>query len=203
MPIESDGVDDTDSNDGPHCRNCHTGASQCNVCHTVGKGGYTATITAPVIDKTSYAAQTYYKASAAVAVNGQCLDGGFSFPHRTLGANMLKDELYGIDFAGNPVAANEVRTTNGVGTVISAWSVEDANAGSIIAAVSSDTTPLVGTAAENLDSVCIDCHGDATYYNGDNRSFFTTSYDGSLTNTPGVYGYAKSVGWELLLKGLP
>ncbi len=28
-------------------------------------------------------------------------------------------------------------------------------------------------AAENLDSVCIDCHGDSTYWNGDD----TTIYD--------------------------
>jgi hypothetical protein len=37
------------------------------------------------------------------------IDGGFSFPHRTLGANMLKDRLYGVDFDGTPVLPAESR----------------------------------------------------------------------------------------------
>ncbi|PKQ17159.1 MAG: hypothetical protein CVT67_01590 [Actinobacteria bacterium HGW-Actinobacteria-7] len=215
MPIESDGVDDTDSNDGPHCRNCHTGASNCNVCHS--GGAYTATITAPVANLTSYASQTWFKSSASVAINGQCLDGGFSFPHRTLGANMLKDELYGIDFQGNPVAAGATRTANG-GFIVDAdgagtgstapgwnfglWATEDKNAASIIPAVRTDVGGLGGQTAENLDSVCIDCHGDASYWNGDKASFISTPSP-FVTSTVDAYGYGPSYGFDLLLKGLP
>jgi hypothetical protein len=33
MPVGTDS-DGTDDNEGPHCRNCHTGGSDCFSCHT-------------------------------------------------------------------------------------------------------------------------------------------------------------------------
>lgn len=170
--------DGTDDNFGPHCRNCHTGANSCNQCHA--GGAYTATIDAAVAGKTNYTPQSNVRTSAVADTNGQCLDGGFSFPHRTLGANMLKDELYGVDFDGSPIDAGDVRSAGGAAGVATAgynW-VETINAGSISEAVQTDSGVIAGAAAENLDSVCIDCHGDATYYQP------------NLAN-------------ELLLKGLP
>ena len=56
----------------------------------------------------------YVHTSAVAGVNGQCIDGGFSFPHRTLGANMLKDELYGVDFDGTAVAPGETAPRAGL-----------------------------------------------------------------------------------------
>jgi hypothetical protein len=56
-------------------------------------------------------------------------------------------------------------------------------------------------AAENLDSVCIDCHGDSTYWNGDNSSYYVDKADSTLPL--GTYGSGQYGGWELLLKGLP
>ncbi len=161
--VSGQDTDGTDDNYGPHCRNCHTGASSCNQCHT--GGAYTATTSAVVAAKTNYTPQSYFKASATTGVSANCIDGGFSFPHRTLGYNMLKDELYGVDFDGTPIAAGEVRgTTPLVAANYSYTESATINAGSVSLAVRTDDGTLTGKAAENLDSVCIDCHGDATYY---------------------------------------
>ena len=123
MPVGTDS-DGRDDNEGPHCRNCHVGANNCYVCHSdsnasavYGTGSnvsaaYTATTTASVSNQTNYASQSFIRQSAVTGVGSQCLDGGFSFPHRTLGANMLKDELFGIDFDGKPIAAGVVRGAN-------------------------------------------------------------------------------------------
>ncbi len=222
MPIGTDG-DGRDDNEGPHCRNCHIGASNCDVCHSDDtsnfSAAYTATITAPVSGKTNYAAQSYLKQSAVAGLNGKCIDGGFSYPHRTLGANMLKDELYGVDFDGTPVAFGGTRTTNGgnatatvdtislgdaakfSGTDFALWTGETRNGTSIIPAVQTDSGALENAAVENLDSVCIDCHGDATYWNGDNPAFAKTTTTSPLPL--GTYGSGTTMGWELLLKGLP
>lgn len=213
MPIGTDG-DGTNDNDGPHCRNCHTGASNCDVCHaddsTSFSAAYTATITAPVVGKTNYASQSYLRQSAVTGLNGQCIDGGFSFPHRTLGANMLKDELFGVDFDGSPVAFGGTRSTNGGAapsqtSTFSAgdfafWTGEKQNATSIIPAVKGDVSALENQAVENMDSVCIDCHGDATYYNGDNPAYLTAETSSGVL---GTYGSGQKGGWDLLLKGLP
>lgn len=220
MPIGTDG-DGRDDNEGPHCRNCHTGANNCYVCHSddnplavYGTGSnvsaaYTATTTASVANMTNYASQSFIRQSAVTGVGTQCLDGGFSFPHRTLGANMLKDELFGIDFDGTPIAAGVVRSANTGSLVANAnpgemfeyWTDEDRNATSIIPAVRTDDPEIEGVAAENMDSVCIDCHGDGTYWNGDNAALQKTTVVSPLPL--GTYGSGTLMGWELLLKGLP
>jgi hypothetical protein len=138
---------------------------------------------------------------AVAGLNSQCIDGGFSFPHRTLGANMLKDEIYGIDYDGTPVAAGDDRTAGagidlaaygniGGQTWYNSWVSENTTDTSLGYGkwVESGTQLSTSTAiaAENLDSVCLDCHGDATYWNGDDTTYWT----------PGK-------GWEVLVKGLP
>jgi len=232
MPISEYDGDGRDDNEGPHCRNCHIGANNCYVCHsdddrytTTGKvnvsSAYTSTLGA-VGNRTSYASQSFIRQSAvaSTAAGVPCLDGGFSFPHRTLGENMLKDELFGIDFDGTAIAANVVRTANtgalvpvttwtdsdGAATpvrtpvpVFDYWIAEDRSATSGIPAVSGDDPALEGVAAENMDSVCIDCHGDSTYYNG---TAYVTETEVNMSNL-GVYGSGEKGGWELLLKGLP
>lgn len=215
MPIGTD-EDGRNDNDGPHCRNCHVGASNCDVCHaddsTNFSAAYTSVVTSAVAGKTPYASQSYIRQSAVAGLNGKCIDGGFSFPHRTLGANMLKDELFGVDFDGNPVAAGALRTTNGgaapsvtdtftgdIGDFVM-WTGEKQNSGSLSAAVRNDSGALQNTAAENYDSVCIDCHGDATYWQGDNPLIYTTE---TSTGVYGTYGSGQKGGWDLLLKGLP
>jgi len=231
MPVGTDS-DGRDDNEGPHCRNCHIGANNCYVCHSDDSrysalnkvnvsSAYTSTITAKVGNQTSYASQTFLRTSATVGGVGEpCLDGGFTFPHRTLGKDMLKDELWGVDYDGTVVAVGDDRTMNGyAGTetddmsgyltgpytraqvpAFEYWTAEDKNANSIIPAVQSDTGDLVA-ATENLDSVCIDCHGDGTYWNGDNTAFYVSK--AGATTTLGVYGSGDTIGWELLLKGLP
>lgn len=220
MPIGTDG-DGRDDNEGPHCRNCHTGASNCYVCHsnsvafpTPGlrdvSAAYTATTTAAVGNQTNFASQSFIKQSAVTTttVGEPCLDAGFSFPHRTLGKDMLKDELYGIDFDGTVEAFGGTRGTNGGALAPSAtaavwqyWIAEDRNSTSIIPSVRNDaTSALESVAVENMDSVCIDCHGDASYWQGGNNAL----YSHTTTTLPlGTYGSGGKEGWELLLKGLP
>lgn len=192
-------LDGTDGdNFGPHCRNCHSGASSCEQCHGATGGARTTTVTAPVAGTTAFVPNAYVKTSAVVDVNSQCVDGGFSWPHRTLGANLLKDEIYGVDFDGAPIAFGQVRsaqasaeTTFGASYFSTSWNTEQANANADTSIPYSDSTlSIAGAAAENLDSVCIDCHGDGTYWNGDDpTNYYKTGADGA--------------GWELILKGLP
>jgi hypothetical protein len=58
--------------------------------------------------------------------------------------------------------------------------------------------PIAGAAVENLDSVCIDCHGDATYY--DDTATFNKNY---FFGPYGPMDVKNIQGYELLLKGLP
>lgn len=73
-------------------------------------------------------------------VNSTCSDDGLSWPHRTLGWKMLKDDLFGIDVTGR---------TDGQSTVV--------NAG--------DTRQFGGynAKAHDLDSVCLDCHNPTVW----------------------------------------
>lgn len=188
-------------NEGPHCRNCHTGASSCNQCHGLTSTGAananwgTALLTA---NKSVFSGDANVHTSAVTDVAGECLDGGFSFPHRTLGANLLKDELYGVNFDGSAVAVGGTRSTASL--VSATWTIDNYP----LAWADSQTTEVATTTAsgvmewesgeqitnvggvENLDSVCIDCHGDATTWNGDNSAY-----------------YQAGKGWELMWKGLP
>lgn len=195
-----------DSNFGPHCANCHTGASGCYTCHDpdgenwihFGKGAYASATNGVYADpndlqyegRTSYLGVPSVRANAVTNVGVQCIDGGFSYPHRTLGVNMLKDELWGVDFDGTAIAPGEVRmTTASVETSFGAGYFGD----------SWKYANIAGQAAHNLDSVCIDCHGDATFWNGDDPDYYADFVSGNPLGTETW----RVTGWELLLKGLP
>ena len=72
--------------------------------------------------------------------SADCSDDGVSWPHRTLGWKMLKDDLFGIDLAGNVTDVGETRDVGG----------------------------MVYT-AHDLDSVCLDCH-NPTVWNASSSS---------------------------------
>jgi len=204
--------DGTTNNYGPHCRNCHVGASNCQQCHDPATGSNYGWLQPglPTLGeyKSTYQAQAYLHTSAVAGLNGQCIDGGFSWPHRTLGANLLKDELYGVNFDGSQAIVGGVRDLNST-DASAAWAANYAQSWfrSVLSETSNPTTANVvpwqesgqqigtdnagnvGAVVENLDSVCMDCHGDAKTWNGDNPAVYTRNGDG--TN------------WELLLKGLP
>ncbi len=198
---------DDGDNFGPHCANCHTGASGCFTCHdddaknwkAYGLGALGTTVWREGV--TTYQAPDSFKASAVkrTAVDAACLDGGFSFPHRTLGANMLKDALYGVDFDGKQIGAGVTRMSNASvtatfgATYAANWQYFANTDGP-----AKTTAGLFGQPTQNLDSVCIDCHGNATYWTGDATK---ASFNSSNPLNP---SQAWSVeGWELLLKGLP
>ena len=63
-----------------------------------------------------------------------CSDDGFSWPHRTMGWKMLKDDLFGLNFDGTPVAVGQTRNYGGTN-----YTVHD------------------------LDSVCLDCHNPTVW----------------------------------------
>jgi len=190
------------NNEGPHCRNCHTGASSCNQCHGVGADGSANPnfgLDLLLEGKSIAAGDAFAHTVAVTDVAGECLDGGFSFPHRTLGANLLKDELYGVDFDGSIVNVGEARSVASMTSLSASWSIdnypfewsqsvttENATVTAGAAMVWESGEQLDGVAAENMDSVCIDCHGDATTWNGDDPAYQRA--DGA---------------WELLWKGLP
>ncbi|HEY3375277.1 MAG TPA: hypothetical protein VGK02_09465 [Candidatus Aquicultor sp.] len=85
-----------------------------------------------------------------------CNDDGLSFPHRTLGWKMLKDDLFGID----PGKA---------GTLVGEVAV-------VTAGTQRTGTYGTGSAVHDLDSVCLDCH-NPTVWNATSARNYT---DGSL-----------------------
>jgi len=201
-----------DNNFGPHCANCHTGASACQTCHSedgenwesYGRPAYSSVIASSTLEGVStYLAPGSVRTSAVADIAGQCLDGGFSYPHRTLGANMLKDAIYGVDFDGTPIDVGGTRGVNGADNPLLLADADiAADLGSFFTGGNSfDADTLVGASAndvENLDSVCIDCHGDATYWTGDTyKVTFTSANPLNPSQTWTVEG------WNLLLKGLP
>jgi hypothetical protein len=192
-----------DSNNyGPHCRNCHTGASSCQQCHAPGTTtkAFTYSTAANVPGQSVFWPVSYQQNSAVANVNGQCVDGGFSFPHRTLAVNLLKDQLWGVDFDGTSIAYGVARGTAAgnanIAAIVAAGGLTPSPSGKPSIANTmpvgsvTPTTALMGVATENLDSVCIDCHGNATYWNP------TTALSTDQFGTG-------ATGWELLLKGLP
>jgi hypothetical protein len=206
-----------ENNFGPECRKCHVGASSCNQCHA-DPGVFDVpnpnplepvwdTAGSPPLTegRSTYVAQpslkSIYAEGVATALGPACMDGGFSFPHRTLGYNMLKDSLWGVDFDGTPLAPGEVR-----GAGMNMLTLEQ-KFGTNALAESFETSRLVNTAAENLDSACIDCHVPTVWNGGD------PAYETSVTvhNYPYETGYRTDgsvpdwtiKGWDLLLKGLP
>ncbi len=196
-----------DDNFGPHCANCHTGASGCRTCHSedgenweaYGRPAYTSNPASATLEGvTTYKAPAAVRTRAATGISARCLDGGFSYPHRTLGVNMLKDNLWGVNFDGTPVAAGQTRTMNGVAAYeavsndLDSW-FDTSNPGR-----SFESTAVLGQVAHNLDSVCIDCHGDATYWTGDRYESSFTSYNPLNPSQSWTIE-----GWNLLLKGLP
>ncbi|MDP2211171.1 MAG: hypothetical protein Q8J63_05485 [Candidatus Aquicultor sp.] len=83
------------------------------------------------------------------AVNSAvCSDDGVSWPHRTLGWKMLKDDLFGIGLKNGVFAVIDVNETRSVGG-----------------------TDFV---AHDLDSVCLDCH-NPTVWNAASSSDHTDS----------------------------
>ena len=79
----------------------------------------------------------------ASGVGSPCADDGFSWPHRTLGFKMLKDDLFGLDFNGQPISVGDSRH-------------DGANA----------------YAVHDLDSVCLDCH-NPTIWNASSTATHT------------------------------
>jgi hypothetical protein len=229
-----------DNNMGPHCRNCHTGAASCNQCHGPdvasdsgmsrenwesywADGDYTAwdgnvvsgvaSNSVGVEGKTTYIPPAYVKTNAVANINNQCIDGGFSYPHRTLGQDMLKDSLFGVDFNGQPIAFGQTRGASFADTSAVAayfgYSANSAGADQYFGRTNMlypqsghGFESLVNRPVDNLDSVCIDCHGNATTYEGNaayvDKWYFPSNFDVSGSTAPNHV-----TGWELLLKGLP
>lgn len=194
--------DGTDDNFGPNCRQCHIGGSSCDQCHGLDASGdprsayqvYTPVSAVdtpqPAAGVTPYWAQASIGKSAIAGLSGQCIDGGFSYPHRTLGTNLLGDELYGVDFDGSPIGAGVVRMDPD--TLVAGFLDDQPYASEPTTdtwKLFDDASPsIAGQAAENMDSACITCHGDGTFWNGDD---------------PAYRVIVPSPGWELTLKGLP
>jgi len=114
-----------------------------------------------------------------------CSDDGFSWPHRTLGWMMLKDDLFGLDFNGDPIAPGGIR--GGLSGSDETNQINNGNAYSGHEAY----TWLLNREVHDLDSVCLDCH-NPTIWNATSQSHVDSS-----TVTSDAYND------ELLLRGLP
>jgi len=92
------------------------------------------------------------------SVSGDCSDDGFSWPHRTLGWKMLKDDLFGIDVVDGKTVAIDVGETT----------------------VDSLRNSMGQTSTHDLDSVCLDCH-NPTVWNATGPSH-VDEYDNTADN---------------------
>ncbi|HEY3373832.1 MAG TPA: hypothetical protein VGK02_02070 [Candidatus Aquicultor sp.] len=92
------------------------------------------------------AATMTYDASGtltSVGTGSTCGDDGFSWPHRTLGWKMLKDDLFGLNFDGTPVGIGGTRSIDPDGPT--------------------GPKPVTAFAVHDLDSVCLDCHNPTVW----------------------------------------
>jgi len=114
--------------------------------------------------------------------NVSCGDDGLSWPHRTLGWKMLKDDLFGIDI-GDPD--------------------NDGTGDSDLVAPGSARRGTIGTGMEahDLDSVCLDCHNPTIW----NASKNTTDPDDPTKNThfDSTGSDVDDFDDDLLMRGLP
>ncbi len=202
---------DDANNFGPHCRQCHSGAGSCQQCHA----DPTYDLPTNALDPSAYGtdvltegvsvfvAQPFRKnvrPEVATVVGNACMDGGFSYPHRTLGANMLKDALYGIDFDGTPLAPGARRGAGLTPATLPGGSPLGLRGSYRIEA-------LVDAVTENLDSTCLDCH-NPNIWNGSDPSYETSFTANNVFyeigyRTDGTVPNWTITGWDVLLRGLP
>ncbi len=115
-----------------------------------------------------------WRGSPGIATKS-CSDDGLSWPHRTLGWKMLKDDLFGIDVTGS---------TSGGSTVIGPGETRSMEGGS-----------LGGNKAHDIDSVCLDCHNPTIWNAGQVQTAAGHVDDPNNPND--------NLNDELLLRGLP
>ena len=87
--------------------------------------------------------------SSTIPVTATCSDDGFSWPHRTLGWKMLKDDLFGIDIGG-----------------------DGAGHPKLVSVGETRSVQFGGGKAHDVDSVCLDCH-DPTVWGATSSSNHT------------------------------
>ncbi|PIX51801.1 MAG: hypothetical protein COZ51_07635, partial [Candidatus Aquicultor secundus] len=80
-------------------------------------------------------------------VSATCADDGLSFPHRTLGWKMLKDDLFGIDIG---ISGDSTGAAGQDSEVVGAGESRQGAYGN-------------GVAAHDVDSVCLDCHNPTVW----------------------------------------
>ncbi|MCL6472619.1 MAG: hypothetical protein K6T91_07375 [Firmicutes bacterium] len=141
-------------NHGPDCRSCHSGSSDCDICHALSKIKKASGVEGLMDDSDSGSAGSgkadsgkQKNAMADLNVSPDCISLGISWPHRTLGWKMLKDELFGIDYDGREIRVGQLRR----------FSVEKVS--------------LTPSPAQDLDSVCLDCHNSAVWNPASKETF--------------------------------
>ena len=78
--------------------------------------------------------------SSTIPITATCSDDGFSWPHRTLGWKMLKDDLFGIDIGG-----------------------DGAGHPKLVSVGETRSVQFGGGKAHDVDSVCLDCHNPTVW----------------------------------------
>ncbi|WP_286976172.1 hypothetical protein [Candidatus Aquicultor secundus] len=118
-------------NNGPDCRKCHSGGSDCDMCHGSSGMSLTKKPSSGIINNLDVEKNSV---SSDINCSPDCISLGISWPHRTLAWKMLKDELFGVDIDGKPIDVGQVRDH-------------------LVTQLSLASQP-----AQDLDSVCLDCH---------------------------------------------
>lgn len=113
--------------------------------------------------------------------NPTCSDDGLSWPHRTLGWKMLKDDLFGIDVTGS---------TGGGSTVVGPGATRSMKI----------MGTAINSAAHDLDSVCLDCHNPTVWNAASTMNHTDTVVPDSAGHDTQTYDNNYD---ETLLRGLP
>lgn len=139
-------------NNGPDCITCHSGNSDCDICHASfklskakwPKGNYI--INSKIRDKST---------QSGVNCSPQCINLGFSWPHKTMAWKMLKDELFGANlYSQNKIEVGQARDAD----IITANALNADNQ-----ETDDPHLNIPSYLAEDLDSVCLDCHNPTTW----------------------------------------
>ncbi|HEY3373750.1 MAG TPA: hypothetical protein VGK02_01640 [Candidatus Aquicultor sp.] len=151
-------------NNGPPCRSCHRAGGDCDLCHTSGrvaaetnwprdayapnpslasnKGfeGVQADKVQHVLDRDSLQLKSVarwdpQRKNSSVECSSECVNLGYSWPHRTFAWKMLKNELYGVYLDDQNVEVTQVKQLLVKYSAISAQPAQDP-----------------------IGAVCLDCH---------------------------------------------
>lgn len=130
-----------------------------------------------------------------------CSDDGLSWPHRTLGWKMLKDDLFGIDITGRTDGEQTVIGVGQTRTFAGFTGRVDGNEALINGTIGDPVAGSKALVTHDLDSVCLDCH-NPTVWNA-TKAHAKGDPVGPMQNDDSLSNPNDNMDDETLLRGLP